>query len=354
MRNSFSLLARTALTLALASVALATEPAPEAAPVEAAVVPDGATIEAAPRAGEAPPASAASPAPTGPPVSITIVLSGPQAPYRELATDLTRRIADEGRVIRTVSLGTFEKDEDEPTTETGERTLFVAVGTSAAEWLGKHADDSIPIVYAMVTGIESTGLAERPRTAGVRGEVSLRAQLELVSEALPAARTVGMLFRASDPDSKRLRDQLSAALQEGWALQAVDVGEHASASDAIDALLATRPDVVWTGIDRPLIRDRTISWLLLHALRAKVPVFGYAPPCVERGALLGIGISPSRQARQAAALVQEMLAVPADSPRPARHEDPDFALWINTDAARKLGIDLPPELVARAAHVYSG
>jgi ABC-type uncharacterized transport system substrate-binding protein len=138
------------------------------------------------------------------------------------------------------------------------------------------------------------------------------------------------------------------------------VDKHESVAKAIDALLAGGVDVVWTAPDSSVYDVATVRSLLLEAIRSHTPVFGFSPAFVRAGALLGVGIEPAHQGRQAAAIVDLLLKAAAAAssgattqPRPEQLcPDPEFQLAVNLIVARELSITLPKSLVTRAVHVF--
>jgi ABC-type uncharacterized transport system substrate-binding protein len=91
-------------------------------------------------------------------------------------------------------------------------------------------------------------------------------------------------------------------------------------------------------------------------LRRRVPVFGFSPAFVRAGALIGVGIDPHAQGRQAGELVRLSLArsPTADSIPNAVRLAPTYQLAVNLTVARKLGVTLPAEFIAHADQVFGG
>jgi putative tryptophan/tyrosine transport system substrate-binding protein len=90
--------------------------------------------------------------------------------------------------------------------------------------------------------------------------------------------------------------------------------------------------------------------ILDRAAKHSLPVFALWRPFAEAGALMAYGASTPAIYRRAAHYVDRILkgASPADLPV----EQPmQFELTINLKAARALGIEIPPTLLARADEV---
>ena len=91
-------------------------------------------------------------------------------------------------------------------------TAVVAVGRPAALWLHKQLPANVSLAYCMVADPAQIGLTDGPRGArGVSTDVPLANQFSLIAEALPQARTVGMLYRSDSPDGQRLMGMVKAS-----------------------------------------------------------------------------------------------------------------------------------------------
>ncbi len=227
---------------------------------------------------------------------------------------------------------------------------MVAIGSRAASFLDNHRPAGVPVVFCMVSDPVLAGLIAEPRLGGVVTEVPLGVQLALIAEALPQARTLGMLYRGDLERSRAQLEQLQALLPSSWRLEAVGIESAQSVAEAIDSLFTRPIDVVWTAPDSTIFTEATVRTLLLSALRKRVPVFGFSPSFVRAGALFGIGINPLTQGAQCATMLLGRLA----GERAACDQliPPDYEIEVNLVVARKLALDLPAALVGRAAQTY--
>lgn len=237
--------------------------------------------------------------------------------------------------------------------------IFVAVGTEAAAWLRAALPEGASMVYCMVADPDGAGLTGPPRIHGVSTAVSLDAQLSLLSETLPRARTIGALYRSDRDHSRRQIEALSDALPPGWRVEAVAIDAHASVSAAIDEMLSRGVDVVWTAPDSAVYDVNTIRGLLLASLRRNVPVFGFSAAFVRAGALVGIGVDSATQGKQAAEIAGRLRGSPAHRQQTPASEspiylEPEFEVAVNLVVAERLSVSIPRRVVDRATHVFDG
>lgn len=278
---------------------------------------------------------------------VVSVISSDAAPYRAAHEALVQRLGKDGHQVRSVSMEALAAN---GLPALGQPACVVAIGSPAAVWLhGKKPP--IPLVYCLVSNPERAGLLTPPAAFGVTTDIPLTDQLMLLREALPEAKSIGLLFRQGDPDSQRQTDALRALLPVDMILESIAIDQQPSPAAAIDALLARRIDLVWTSPDSTIWNEATVRSLLLTALRRKIPVFGFSTAFVRAGALVGVGLDPANQGAQAAMVVIDHLAGKATT---ASVVAPTFDICLNLVVAQKLSLTMPKPLLERAKQVFGG
>ena len=316
---------------------------------------------------------------------VAIVLTNTAKPYRQAEHGLQKKLGELGHTSRTVQLKalarTMGKQQAGMDAQAAKRPdAYVAVGTGAAVWLPKHLGREVKMAYCMVAGPAAATLADQGNIPGISTKVPIGDQFKLIAEALPKARTVGMLYASKSPKSMSIMQAARKALPAGWSIRAVAIDRHASVAEAIKALLDKPIDLIWTAPDRMVCKPATVRSLLLSAIRAGKPVFGFSVAFVRAGALLGTGIDPRVQGTQAAELIDKLLgeadpresktggkvtagvkASPASRPQPgvkpgggaaAAAIRPRYQIAVNLIVARKLSLRLPESVIRRANHVF--
>jgi putative ABC transport system substrate-binding protein len=218
---------------------------------------------------------------------------------------------------------------------------------------------TLPIVFAQVSDPVGSGfVASLARPGGnVTGFTNINIEssiggkwLELVKEIAPAVRRVAMIYNppTSPFASYYLRPFEAAGPAYGVQTSAAAVHSDADIENAIDALarepgggFVVLPDT-FTGVHR----DKIVSLAARHRLPAVYPFRWFT----EIGGLLSYGIDSDDMFRRAASYVDRILkgAKPADLPvqAPTKYE-----LVINLKTAKALGLEVPPQLLARADEV---
>jgi putative ABC transport system substrate-binding protein len=237
-----------------------------------------------------------------------------------------------------------------------QRVAVLATLGNAAAQAAKAATTTVPIVFAVGEDPVRLGLVAslaRPggNLTGINffvGELAAK-RLELLRELLPGAVRVAVLVNPANPNAETiLRDVQAAARAIGLQIQV----HNAGTIDEIDTGFATfareRPDALVVSPD-PLFLARRVQLVLLAASN-KIPTAYGVRNYVEAGGLASYGASFTDAARQVGTYTGQILkgTKPADLPVV---QSTKFELVINAQAAKVLGLTVPPSLLARADEV---
>lgn len=206
---------------------------------------------------------------------------------------------------------------------------------------GDPVEDGLVASFARPGG-HVTGLSE------IAAELSAK-RLALLKEALPSAHRVAMLWNVEDLGmSLRYKAAEAEARNLGLDVESLGVRAPNDFGDAFAAMERRPPDAILmvTDVLTVLNRKRVIEFAADHKLPA---VFEYNF-LVHEGGLMSYGPDNAEMFDRAAELAVRILkgANPAELPleTPSR-----FVLAINLDTAKKIGLTIPPSLLARADDV---
>jgi putative ABC transport system substrate-binding protein len=235
-------------------------------------------------------------------------------------------------------------------------TVIVATGGNVTALAAKAATSTIPIVFAAGGDPVKGGLvASLNRPGGNVTGVSLfiaelaAKRLELLREVAPKSTRLGVVMNPNNPTGvAEAQDIESRATALGLTTKlfpvrgAADLEQtfSAAAQDKIHAVLVTNDPFL---ID---IRDQLVRIAAAGAL----PIVYFTREFVEAGGLISYGASIGDGYHKVGEYAARILlgAKPADLPV---QQPTKFELLINLRAAKALGLEIPPTLIARADEV---
>ena len=234
--------------------------------------------------------------------------------------------------------------------------VIVATGTTAAALAAKSATATIPIVFTTAGDPVREGLVQAlNRPGGNITGVSFQnnetgsKRLELLSEIVPRATLVGYLVNPANPNTgAEIADVLKAARVLGRQVQVVNASSESEIETAFATFAREKFGAIMVGSDAFLVAHRERVAKL--AARYALPAIYVLPEQAVAGGLMSYGASQIDAYRQAGAYTGRILKgeKPADLPvmLPTK-----FELVINLKTAKALGIEVPPDLSARADQV---
>jgi ABC-type uncharacterized transport system substrate-binding protein len=237
------------------------------------------------------------------------------------------------------------------------QVAVIAVTGVAATSAAKAITTTIPIVFLTGADPVERGMVDsfaRPSSnlTGISFSSSelVAKRLELLRELVPAAARVAVLVSPANAaiTETTLRDVQSAARAVGLQIRLLNADTSREIDEAFASFDRERPDALFVG-PGSFFADRRIQLALL-ASRHAVPATYALRDNVEAGGLMSYGASLTDANRQVGVYAGRILkgTKPADLPvlQPTK-----FEFVINLPAAKTLGLEIPPRLLARADEV---
>lgn len=232
----------------------------------------------------------------------------------------------------------------------------IVVESTVAALAAQRATQTIPIVMALVGDPEGVGLVESLGRPGgnITGLTNMSAELmakrlQLLKEAVPSARRVGVLWNPDTPmHSIGLAHLESVAPQLHVKLVPIAVSKPNQLRPAFSALTRSKVDAVMA-LDDPFMTSSGIA-ILQFATKAHLPVAFHWKPLAEQGVLISYGTQFTELFRRAAGYVDKILkgASPASLPV---EQPTKFELVVNLKTAKALGLAIPQSVLLQADEV---
>jgi len=234
--------------------------------------------------------------------------------------------------------------------------VIVAGGAVNAALTAKEATRTIPIVFTSGSDPVQMGLVaslNRPG-ANITGVTVLNVglvakRLELIRELLPRAATIGFLVNPDNLNTvSNVQELQTLARAGGWRLRVVPVRNETELGAAFAALKDHKTEAFLAAGDALLSNNALLIAVL--ATSHAIPGIHQSRQFAEADGLISYGIKGTELGRQAGVDVGRILKGerPADLPV---MQATKFDLIINLPAAKTLGLEIPPTLLARADEV---
>ncbi|WP_296135956.1 ABC transporter substrate-binding protein [uncultured Tessaracoccus sp.] len=234
---------------------------------------------------------------------------------------------------------------------TGDHDVYYAIATPSAQALSQVITDR-PIVFAAVTDPVAAGLVsswESPdaNVTGVSDLNPMDAQVELIREVVPDARSVGIVYSSGEVNSEvQVKDAEAAAKKLDMQVVTKTVTnssevQQAAAGLEADAILVPTDNVVVSAAES----------VVQVAEERGIPVFASDEATMERGAAAGLSVNYTQQGKDAAKLAVELAKGKEASELPVEKQT-EFDLFVNAEAAKRQGVTLPEAVIERAAKQF--
>jgi putative ABC transport system substrate-binding protein len=235
--------------------------------------------------------------------------------------------------------------------------VIVSLTTPISQAVAKRAKGKVPVVFCGVTDPIGAGLVpswNNDPASGITGTSDrwpYAEQLDLIRQLVPKARRVGIPFNSGESNSRYALDQIQPLAQarglEVVTAVATDIGE---VRKAVDSLVARGVDVIYVTSDNTVMAG--FESVLKVAHERKIPVIVGESANVERGGLATYSVDYTELGRATADLTDKVLkgAIPGSLPIVAFK---GAQLYINPDAAEKMGVTVPADVLGRAKIVHT-
>jgi len=231
--------------------------------------------------------------------------------------------------------------------------VILAMGGTPPALAAKAATSTIPIVFSSgdPVGFGLVASLARPggNLTGVSSYELTPKRVEMLSELVPGAKVVALLVNPSNAIAEpMIRNVQEAARAKGLELQIL----KASTESEIDAAFATLVELHAGALVLPsdTFFNSRLDQLVALAARHVVPAIYDWREYAAAGGLISYGPSRTGASRLSGNYVGKILkgAKPADLPV---QQPTTFELVVNLNAAKALGLTVPPSILARADEV---
>lgn len=233
--------------------------------------------------------------------------------------------------------------------------IILAIATPCAQAAYNTTKD-IPIVVTAVTDPVKSGLVksiEKPGTnvTGTSDAVPINEQFELLKNLFPKSKKIGIMYNTSESNSEvQVENAKKAASKLDLEIVTTGITNVNDVPQALNSLLG-KIDVLYIPTDNVVASSMPL--ISKSCFDKNIPIIGAEEAHVKAGALATTGIDYYKLGEQTANVAVEIIngKDPKDIPISTLN---DTQLVINTDAAKKLNVKIPEDLLGKAEKVTGG
>lgn len=234
--------------------------------------------------------------------------------------------------------------------------VLVSVTTPVSQAVVKAAKHKVPLVFCGVTDPISAGLVDSWKNkpgSGITGTSDrwpYAEQLDLIKTLVPKAKRVGFPYNAGEANSQYALTQVEPLAKErGLEIVKAVANNPGDVRKAAETLASSGVDVIYVSSDNTVMAG--FEGVLKVAHERRIPVIVGESANVERGGLATYSVDYRRLGEATADLVIRVLKGEEPGTIPVVTFEGE-ELYLNADAAEKMGVELPPALLKKAKKVY--
>ena len=225
--------------------------------------------------------------------------------------------------------------------------LMCAIATPSATACYAAAEDKdIPVVFTAITDPVEAKL-DSGNITGTSDKLPVEAQLDLIRALQPEAKTIGIVYTVSEPNSVSAIAEYEAKCADyGFEVKTIGVTAQSEVTQAIDTLLGEQVDCFSNLTDNNVVG--VLSSILEKTDEAGVPVYGSEVEQVKMGCVASAGIDYIALGRQTGEMAAKILKGEATASEMDYETITEYGIYINSDALAAMGITVPQEIADRA------
>ena len=233
----------------------------------------------------------------------------------------------------------------------GKKDLVLAIATPTAQAMAQAITDK-PVVFAAVTDPVAAKLVKSLKAPGgnVTGTSDMNPidkQIGLITEIVPSAKTVGIVYSSAETNSQVQVDMARTAAQKlGVTIKTATITNSSEIQQAAQSL-AGGIDAYFVPTDNTVVSG--LESLIQVAQEHKIPIVTADADSVKRGCIASYAVDYATMGTQTGAMIVKILQGADPATMPVEFQT-DPQLTVNKQAAAKIGLTVP-DAVLKAADV---
>lgn len=225
--------------------------------------------------------------------------------------------------------------------------LMCAIATPSATACYAAAEDKdIPVIFTAITDPVAAHL-DSGNVTGTSDKLPVEAQLDLIRKLQPEAKTIGIVYTTSEPNSvSAIAEYEEKAGDYGFEIDAIGVTAQSEVTQAVDTLISHKVDCLSNLTDNNVVG--TLAAVLEKTNEAGIPVYGSEVEQVKLGCVAAAGIDYIKLGRQTGVMAAKVLKGEVSCADLPFETISEYGVYVNSAVCSELSITLPEEIVAVA------
>ena len=225
--------------------------------------------------------------------------------------------------------------------------LMVAIATPSATACYAAAEDKdIPVIFTAITDPVQAKL-DSGNVTGTSDKLPVEAQLDLIRQLQPNAKTIGIIYTTSEPNSvSAIAEYQEKAPDFGFEIDAIGVTAQAEVTQAADTLIAHKVDCISNLTDNNVVG--VLAAILEKTNEAGIPVYGSEVEQVKLGCVAAAGIDYIQLGKQTGQMAAKVLRGEAACQDLPYETISEYGIYVNSEALDAMGIVLPDAVAQKA------
>ena len=228
--------------------------------------------------------------------------------------------------------------------------LMVGIATPSATACYAAAEDKdIPVVFTAITDPGGAKL-DSGNITGTSDVLPVQGQLELIRAIQPEAKTIGIVYTTSEPNSVYsigIYEDLAA--DYGFTIEAIGVTAQSEVTQAVDTLISQGVDCLSNLTDNNVVG--VLGSILEKTNEAGIPVYGSEIEQMELGCVAGAGLDYVQLGIQTGKMAAQILTGEATCEDLPYETIENYGLYVNSNALAAMGLTLPEDVAQNAEEV---
>ena len=231
--------------------------------------------------------------------------------------------------------------------------MMVAIATpSAVACFAAAEDKDIPVIFTAITDPVQAKL-DSGNITGTSDKLPVEAQLDLIRQLQPEAKTIGIIYTTSEPNSVSAIEEYKAKAPDyGFEIDVVGVTSQAEVTQAADTLISHGVDCFSNLTDNNVVG--VLAAILEKTDEAGIPVYGSEIEQVKLGCVASAGIDYVQLGIQTGLMAAKVLTGQATCQELPYETIAEYGIYVNSAALEAMSITLPDAVAQKAIEASEG